>query len=180
MAWSDDIIEFARLLREQRARQLEELGAEDGDVASTRLVKRWLLMAAAVEGTLERTPANRTAVREACKSMADALFHLPRRHSIEPDVPARWGERDPIGRLWWLARVWAEEDLISLQEAAELAGVSLSAVAQRRDLMFYSDLTASYPMNPRRLVRRADVERIDWGKKGTGPRRRPPADLDSE
>lgn len=179
MAWSDDLVTFARLLQRQRARQAEELAGDGGDVAASPLVQKWLLLAQAAEGTLERTPGNRTAVRAACASMADVVFSLPYRRFEDPAVPDRWWENDPIGRLWWLARVWAEDDLISLQEAAELAGVSLAAVAQRRDLPFYIDTTAPNPMNSRRRVRRADVERIDWGAKGTGPRRRA-AELDSE
>lgn len=177
MAWSDDIVEFARLLQRQRARQAEDLGA---DVAASPLVQQWLLMAQAAEGSLERTPANRAAVRAACVSMADAIFSLPYRSFQDPNVPDRWWENDPIGRLWWLARVWAEDDLISLREASRIAGVSLAAVAQRRDLPFYIDTRAPNPTNSRRLVRRADVERIDWGAKGTGPRRRANDDLDSE
>ena len=176
MAWSDDVEQFARLLRRQRARQLAELGE---DVASSPLVRQWLLMTAAAEGTLKRTPQNQAAVRAACTSMGEALFGVPRRRFQDPDVPV-WWEDDPIGKLWWLARVWAEDDLITIQEAADLAGVSLAAVAQRRDLAFYIDVTAPNPLNMRRLVRRADVERIDWAEKGTGPRRgRPAGGLDS-
>lgn len=171
MAWSDEIVAFAEALRQQRARQAEELSPGGGDDVASPLVREWLLLAAAAEGALERTPANRAAVRMACVSMGEVLFGLPRRRFHDPQAPD-WWEEHPIGRVWWLARVWAEDDLITIRQAADRAKVSVQAVSQRRDLPFFANVgvVSRGRVKQSRLVRRADVDRLEWDSRGTGPR----------
>jgi hypothetical protein len=67
----------------------------------------------------------------------------------------------PVGYLILRARLWAEQDrLISLKEAAELSGLSLSSLSQRisrGQMQFYRDPYEPNPQRARR-IRLTDLE----------------------
>jgi len=119
--------------------------------------QEWLFMARAALGLVEPMDNNRSYVREIVQSLAEWLFAIPGEASYE--IPASWYET-PMGALWAAALIWTEGDeLITLKEAADLAGVSLPAISAR---VSRGTLTAYInPLAPRhqgrRLVRKQEV-----------------------
>lgn len=96
---------------------------------------------------------------EICQSMAEWLFSIPGTSAYT--IPAEWYET-PMGALWGMAFAKVQGDeLITITQAAEIAGVSMQAIAQRIDrgtLTGYTDPSAPNPQKSRRLVRRSDVQ----------------------
>lgn len=95
---------------------------------------------------------------EICQSMAEWLFAIPGTSSYT--IPDEWYDT-PMGALWGMAfaRVQGDE-LITISEAAELAGVTMQAISARIDrgtLASYTDPSAPNPQKGRRLVRKSDV-----------------------
>ena len=179
---------FAQALWESRSWQLSQMlpGADVNSLLIERGVRvpfreewlsrgmepqEWLLMARAGLGLVEPTDENRAYVREIGQGLAEWLFATPGSSTYE--IPASWYET-PMGALWAAALIWTEGDeLITLKEAAELAGVSLPAISAR-----VSRGTLRAFVNPlaprhqgRKLVRRSDVKALykkDRGSDGGG------------
>ncbi len=118
--------------------------------------QEWLDMARYAAGLLPN--ADPGEMYEICQSMAEWLFSIP--GSSAYSIPDEWYDT-PMGALWAMAFAKTQGDeLITLTEAAEIAGVTVQAIAGRidRGLRAYIDPTAPNPQKGRRLVRRSDVE----------------------
>jgi hypothetical protein len=121
---------------------------------STTPPQPWLDMALYGAGITDAPPAE---IRHTCQSLADLLFAIPGHAAYT--IPDAWYATD-LGALWAAALIRAEgDDLITIVAAAEIAGVSRQAIAQRIDR---GDLRAYInPANParqgRRLLRRRDI-----------------------
>ena len=179
------VANFAQALWEDRSRQLSQMlaGADINHFLMERGVRvpfreewlergmepqEWLLMARAGLGLVEPSNDNRAYVREIVQSLAEWLFATPGSYAYE--IPASWYET-PMGALWGAALVWTEGDeLITLKEAAELAGVSLPTISIRvsRGTLraFVNPLAPAH--QGRRLVRRSDVEALYGEQDGGG------------
>jgi hypothetical protein len=125
-----------------------------GDLSATLEPQEWLTMSLYGARLLDADPAE---IREICQSLAEWLFALPGHAAYT--IPDDWYE-DPLGALWAAALVRAEGDqLITISEAAALAGVSQPAISARIDrgtLRAYHN-PASGSRQGRRLVRRSDI-----------------------
>ncbi len=95
---------------------------------------------------------------EICQSMAEWVFAIPTMSAYH--IPDVWYET-PMGALWAAAFVRVQGDeLITITEAAQVAGVSVQAISQRIDrgtLKAYTNPDAPNPRSERRLVRKGDV-----------------------
>ena len=176
---------FSQALWESRAWQLSQMlpGADINHFLMERGVRvpfreewlergmepqEWLLMARAALGLVEPTGDNRAYVREIVQSLAEWLFATPGSYAYE--IPSAWYET-PMGALWAAALIWTEGDeLITLKEAAEIAGVSLPAISTRvsRGTLraFVNPLAPAH--QGRKLVRRSDVEALYGEQDGGG------------
>ena len=89
--------------------------------------------------------------------MAEWFFSLPT--SYRYDTPDWWGDTE-LGALWWQAVIRIKGDeLITISQAAELAGVTVQAISQRIErgkLDAFTDPFAPERQG-RRKVRRDDV-----------------------
>lgn len=116
--------------------------------------QEWLTMALYGAGVIE---ADAKEMQEICQGMAEWLFALP--NQAQYDIPRYWAETD-MGALWWQAAIRAQGDeMITIAEAAELAGVTVQAISQRISagkLTGYINPLANERQG-RRLVRRSDV-----------------------
>lgn len=94
---------------------------------------------------------------EICQSMAEWLFSIPGMSAYE--IPDVW-YGSPMGALWAAAFIRVQGDeLITIAEAAQLAGVSVQAISQRIDrgsLKAFVDPVADSRQG-RRLVKKSDV-----------------------
>lgn len=125
--------------------------------------QQWLLMARAGLGLValpddaEAAEMIRGEIYEICQGLAEWLFATPGQSVYT--IPDSWAEH-PLGQLWHLAMVWlARDELITIAEAAKLAGVTTQAIHQRiahGKLRAYIDPSAPAHQG-RRLVRRQDV-----------------------
>jgi len=125
--------------------------------------KMWLFMARAGLGLVERPSdpdeAGELAVDVCaiCQTLAEYLFQIPGDNLVT--IPDSWASH-PMGELWHKAMIWAlGDDLITIAEAAKLAGVSTQAIhgrIARGSLQTYIDPSAPAHQG-RRLVRRTDV-----------------------
>lgn len=127
----------------------------DADALSyTMEPQEWLTMALYGAGLIE---ADAGEMHEVCQGMAEWLFAVPGIYSYT--IPEQWADV-PMGGLWWSALLRAEgDDLITIAQAAELAGVSLQAIGQRIDrgtLRAFTDPLANKNQG-KRLVRRSEV-----------------------
>lgn len=115
-------------------------------------------LARAANGQMAATEDNRGEMHELCQKLAEWLFAAPvgTNHYEIPDYFAD----TPLGFLWWKALLWAEGDeLVTIADAAKIAGVTPQAISQRVDrgtLRSFTDPTAPQ-RQARRLVRRRDV-----------------------
>lgn len=119
--------------------------------------QEWLAMARYGAGLLPN--ADPSEIYEICQSLADWLFAFP--GTSHYTIPAEWSET-PMGALWAMAfaRVQGDE-LITMAQAAQIAGVTVQAIAGRIDrgaLTSYADPSAPNPQKGRRLVRRNDIK----------------------
>lgn len=132
-----------------------------GDLHHTMQPQEWLRMAL-YGACLADDDAGE--IHDICQELAEWLFAAPGEatYSISDD----WAET-PMGALWWGALVRAEGDeLITLAEAAAMAGVSTQAISQRVSrgaLRAYIDPSAAARQG-RRLVRRSDIMNAYPGK----------------
>jgi len=161
--------EFALAFYQERARQLGQMipGA-DGKIMLTpeqwedplRYMmepQEWLTMARFGLGL--SAGDDEAYMYEICQGLAEWMFSMPGWHTYH--IPDMWYET-PMGALWATAFVKVQGDeLITLAQAAELAGVSVQAISQRvkrGTLTAYVDPAAPQRQG-RNLVRRSDVER---------------------
>ncbi len=116
--------------------------------------QEWLTMALYGAGAID---ADAGEMQEICQGMAEWLFALP--HHSNYDIPAVWVETE-MGALWWQAAIRAQGDeLITIAEAAELAGVTTQAMSQRvvrGKLKGYTNPLANERQG-RQLVRCSDI-----------------------
>lgn len=116
--------------------------------------QEWLSMALFGAGLSDQDPAE---MHEVCQQMAEWLFGIPGIYSYT--IPDQWADTD-MGALWWQALLRAEGDeLITITQAAELAGVTVQAISGRIDrgtLDSFTDPLAGERQG-RRLVRRSDI-----------------------
>lgn len=103
--------------------------------------------------------ADSAYIYEICQGVAEWLFSVPNASTYT--IPNSFSET-PFGALWAAAFVRVQGDeLITIAEAAELAGVSIQAISARIDrgsLMAYTDPMSANSRQGRRLVARGDVE----------------------
>lgn len=125
-----------------------------GDLRYTLQPQEWLTMARYGAGLID---ADAGEMQEICQSMAEWLFAIPGYYAYS--IPAEWAETD-MGTLWWAAHIRAMGDeLITIAEAADLAGVSVQAISARIDrgtLRAFTDPSAKQ-RQAKRLVRRSDI-----------------------
>lgn len=117
--------------------------------------QEWLTMALYGAGILEEDAGY---IREICQGLAEWMFARPGGF-YSYDIPARWADT-PMGQLWWLAVLRTEGDeLITLTQAAEIAGVTVQAISQRivrGSLRAFTDPFAPERQG-RQKVRRSEV-----------------------
>lgn len=158
---------FALGFYQDRARQLGQMmpGADSKIMLSPEAFaeplrymmepQEWLTMARFGLGLNDEDPGY---IQEICQGLAEWVFAIPGWHTY--DIPGAWYET-PMGALWAAAFVRVQGDeLITLQEAATLAGVTVQAISQRvkrGTLMAYVDPAAPNPHKRRTLVKRRDV-----------------------
>lgn len=118
--------------------------------------QEWLTMAEYGLGL--RPNEDAAEMYEICQSMAEWMFAIPTMSAYH--IPDIWYDT-PMGALWAAAFVRVQGDeLITIAEAAQIAGVSVQAISQRIDrgtLKAYTNPDAPNPRSERRLVRRGDV-----------------------
>lgn len=125
--------------------------------------QEWLLMARAGLGLVKLPDDPEDAnyitgeVYEICQGLVEWLFSIPGMATYE--IPDIWAEH-PLGQLWHLAMIWlAGDELITIGEAARLAGVSHQAISNQikaGKMRAYVDPNAPARQG-RRLVRKDDV-----------------------
>jgi hypothetical protein len=109
-------------------------------------------MARAATGDTPRNEQTIGEIRDICQQLAEYLFAAPGT-SYTYHIPDEFSET-PIGALWWRALLWCEGDeLITIAEAARLAGVTEAAIGQSKRIRKFVDPTAPARQG-RRLVRR--------------------------
>lgn len=123
--------------------------------------QEWLLMARAAAGELRDDEGFlRGEVYETCQKWAEWLFAVPGL-GTSYHIPDQWYE-SPAGAIWAAALVWSQGDeLITIAEAAALAGVPVSTISSRIDrgqMRAFVNPDASR-RQARRLVRRGDALR---------------------
>lgn len=89
-------------------------------------------MAAAAEGLLERTPVVADMILASVQSLCEWMWARPGMPAGYT-IPAEWWGT-PVGNLALRAHLWASGDeLITLSQAAEISGKSLSSLSQMVD-----------------------------------------------
>lgn len=120
--------------------------------------QEWLYMARVGAHLVEEFDAS--YVYEICQGMAEWLFAIPGMGAYS--IPDEWADT-PMGALWWAAYIRINGDeLVSIADAAKLAGVSVQAISQRIDrgtLKAFIDPLAGERQG-RRLVRKGDISEI--------------------
>lgn len=117
--------------------------------------QEWLHMARVGADLVEEFDAG--YVYEICQGMAEWLFAIPGMSAYS--IPDEWAD-SPMGALWWAAYIRVSGDeLITITDAAKIAGVTIQTISQRIDrgkLKAFIDPLADARQG-RRLVRRDDV-----------------------
>lgn len=113
--------------------------------------QRMVRIAQAAEGLLEWDPDTAWRIFEDCNDTEKWLTKTP---IIQKTPQEFWST--PVGFMLLCARVWAEHDrLISLREASEMSGLSLSALSQqisRGKIHGYLDPEEPNPQHARRIL----------------------------
>ena len=140
---------------EPAVRVLHKLYEDDPEaLLYTMEPREWLSMALFGAGLADEDPGG---MREVCQQMAEWVFGFP--GSYQYEIPDAWAESE-MGALWWQALMRCEGDaLITISEAAELAGVTVQAMSQRvtrGKLRSFIDPLAGRHQG-RRLVRWSEV-----------------------
>ncbi len=129
-----------------------QLGAEAPvDVLfASEIGQRLVRIAAAGEGSTPWSPEMAQSIVADCDAFEDWLNQSPITHRTPEEF---WNT--PVGYRVLQARLWAEQDrLVSLKEAAELSGLSLSSLSQRLSrgqMAFYRDPHEPNPQRARRI-----------------------------
>lgn len=127
----------------------------DNILERTMEPQEWLVMAKYGAGLIDEDSAY---VYEICQGVAEWLFAVP--GSSTYTIPDSFSDT-PFGALWAAAFVRVQGDnLITIAQAAELAGVTVQAISSRIDrgtLKAYTDPMATNPRSGRRLVKKSDV-----------------------
>lgn len=125
-----------------------------GNLQYTLQPQEWLAMARYGAGLMD---ADAGEMQEVCQSMAEWLFAIPGYYAYS--IPSEWAKTD-MGALWWAAHIRAiGDELITIIDAAALAGVSVQAISARIDrgtLLSFTDPAANQRQG-KRLVRRSDI-----------------------
>lgn len=112
--------------------------------------QRLARIAEAAEGNCEWSEATARGIVDDCDAFESWLNQTPITHKTPEEF---WNT--PIGYMVLCARVWAEQDrLISLSEAAQESGMSLSVLSQRisrGQIMAYRDPREKNPQRARRI-----------------------------
>lgn len=127
---------------------------EENIFTHTMEPQEWLTMARFGQGLNNEDAAY---IYEICQGMVEWMFGIPDINTY--GIPDEWAD-SPMGALWWAAftRVQGDE-LVTIAEAAKLAGVTVQAISQRvdrGDLKAFIDPLAKQRQG-RRLVRKSDV-----------------------
>ncbi len=158
-----------------RYRAMEQLALKDlgiplpawqGDEAflehlfSSPLAGKLAGIAQAAAQTLDRTDLEVwQKVHDDLNQVLSSMFTVPGAESPAYRVPKEFWS-SPIGQMFALARIWLAGDcLISISEAARLAGVPLSTMASRVArgvIQSFPDPSAANPQKAARLVLRED------------------------
>ena len=128
-----------------------QIGEAQVDVLyASEIGQRLVRIAAASEGLLPWTDKNAAKIMADCHAFEEWLNQTPITHKT-PE--AFWAT--PVGYMVLRAQVWAGKDrLISLSEAAEQSGMSLSVLSQRisrGQIMGYRDPLEKNPQRGRRI-----------------------------
>jgi len=156
--------EFAAAMYQSRKWQIEQmlLGAQVPHATTEQLLnsgeaQEWLIMARAGAGLMEWTETRAGYVYEICQGLAEWLFALPDHSAYH--IPDAWKDTT-MGQLWWRAFLWSQNDeLITISEAAALAGVTVAAIGQSKKLDFFVDPDANERQG-KRLVRKKQVQEV--------------------
>ena len=141
-------------------RQDQEIYPSGDDLINSGEAAEWLTMGKAAVGLIPDTDENKLYVHEICQGVAEWLFSIPGSYTYE--IPEHFYQT-PFGSLWAAALIWASGDeLITIQEAAELAGITVQAVSQSKKIKFYVNPLAPERQG-RRLVSKRSVLAI-WGE----------------
>jgi hypothetical protein len=118
--------------------------------------QRLVRIAAAAENQVPWSPDTAQAVLADCDAFEAWLNQTPVAHRTPEEF---WDT--PIGYLVLQARLWADQDqLISIKDAAELSGLSLSALSQRISRGQIKPYRDPHEPNPQR-VRRIRLTDLD-------------------
>ena len=119
---------------------------------------RLVQIAKASEGLLPWNPETATSVVADCQAFQSWLNQTPITHRTPDEF---W--TTPVGYMVLRALVWAEQDqLISLSDAAEISGMSLSVLSQRisrGQIPGYRDPKEKNPQRARR-IRLSDLQQL--------------------
>lgn len=137
-----------------RAALLQLYAAAPDALQYTMEPQEWRTLALYGAGVIDGDPAE---MQEIVQSMAEWFFSLPNWNRY--DIPKWWSDTE-LGALWWQAVIRNQGDeLITIAEAADVAGVTVQAISQRimrGKLDAYTDPLARERQG-RQLVRRGDV-----------------------
>jgi hypothetical protein len=133
----------------------------DEDLVATMIAEKLAQIAHAAAGDYDRGNEDLAGeVYECCQTLAEHLFAVPGLGSSYTIPKTFWDA--PLGQMIAVAFIWVEHDqLITIGEAARLAGTSISTISSRvarGALRSYPDPNAPNPQKARRLVRRNDIE----------------------
>jgi hypothetical protein len=117
---------------------------------ASEIGQRLARIAAAAEGTIPWSSENSQNIMADCEAFESWINQTPTTHRTPEEF---W--HTPVGYTVLQARLWAEQDrLVSLKEAAELSGLSLSSLSQRisrGQMQFYRDPHEPNPQRARRI-----------------------------
>ena len=175
--YRDTIERFLAVYGEWLGYQLQALNPAH-DLATCGLARQLTFIAQAAAGDLPRDD-DEELEEQILSDVADLvarLYYVPGIGTTDDvDVPAVFWDH-PLGQMCARALLWAlEGELITLQEAADTARVSVQAVSQAvaaGRIAGYVDPDASERQG-RTLVKRVDVQNTQWKRtSGTDPTNR--------
>lgn len=117
---------------------------------TSEIGQRLVRIAEAAENLMPWTPETAQSVLADCDAFEAWLNQTPVAHRTPDEF-----HNAPIGYLVLQARLWADQDqLISIKDAAELSGLSLSSLSQRisrGQMKYYRDPFEPNPQRARRI-----------------------------